>query len=194
MPRPIVMAINGASGVIYGRRLLELLARAGRHVHLVVSPMGRHVLADELGLKPDQLLSADLARHVTLHAHDDLAAVIASGSFQTDGMVVCPCSSNSLAAVAAGLADNLIARAAHVTLKERRRLVLVTRDTPLSPIEIENMARLSRAGAIICPASPGFYHHPETIADLVDFLVLRVLDLLGVDVPDGIDVAGRYQP
>lgn len=183
----IVMAITGASGAVYGRRLLELLARAGRQVHLVVSPMGRQLLCDELGLAdptPAAMIGDELAGRVTTHAHDDLAAVVASGSFPADGMVICPCSSNTLAAVAAGLADNLITRAAHVTLKERRRLVLVTRESPLSPIEIENMARLSRAGAVICPASPGFYHHPRTISDLVDFVVGKVLDLLGVECSD----------
>lgn len=191
---PVILGINGASGVVYGRRLLELLARAGRRVHLVVSPMGQRVIAEELGLnRPADLLDPAWAGRVAIHAHDDIAAVIASGSYATAGMAVCPCSSNTLAAVAAGLADNLVTRSAHVTLKERRRLVLVTRETPISPIEAENMARLSRAGAIICPAAPAFYHRPKTIADLVDFVVLRVLDLLGVEPPDDLRFAGRYR-
>lgn len=183
MPAPIVMAVTGASGTVYARRLLELLVRAGRQVHLVLSPMGRRLLADELNLtdvSPVGLIGPAATGAVIEHVHDDLAAAIASGSFPTDGMAICPCSSNTLAAVAAGLADNLITRAAHVTLKERRRLVLVPREMPLSAIEIENMARLSRAGAVVCPASPAFYHHPRSVADLVDFVVCRVLDLLAV--------------
>ncbi|MDD4888918.1 MAG: UbiX family flavin prenyltransferase [Phycisphaerae bacterium] len=193
MTGQIVMGITGASGAAYARRLIELLVRAGRGVHLVISPAGRQLLADELGLTevtPRSLLGGGDAGRVKLYPHDDLAAVISSGSFRTDGMAVCPCSSNTLAAIASGLADNLITRAAHVTLKERRPLVLVTRETPLSPIEIENMAGLSRAGAILCPASPGFYHHPRTIEDLVDFVVAKVLDLLGVEH----DLKTRYTP
>jgi 4-hydroxy-3-polyprenylbenzoate decarboxylase len=179
----IVMAITGASGAVYGRRLAEMLARAARHVHLVISPMGFKLLADELGItrfSPAALVGRSLARWITLYRHDDLAGVISSGSFPTDGMVICPCSSHTLASVSAGLADNLVTRAAHVTLKEHRRLVLVHRESPLSPIEIDNMARISRAGGIICPASPGFYHSPKSIGDLVDFVVCKTLDLLGV--------------
>ena len=187
----MVMAITGASGAVYGQRLAELLARAGRHVHLVISPMGFKLLGDELGLarvSPAGLVGRALAKRVTLYRHDDLAAVISSGSFPTDGMAICPCSSHTLAAVAAGLADNLVTRAAHVTLKEHRRLVLVHRESPLSPIEIDNMARVSRAGGIICPACPGFYHSPKSIGDLVDFVVCKTLDLLGVEC----DLPTRY--
>ena len=178
----IVMGITGASGAPYARRLAQCLCRPDLELHLVISPAGRRVLVDELqipkvtieqliGCKPD---------NVTLHPHADIGAAIASGSQLTAGMVICPCSSHTLAAIAGGLGDNLVTRAALVTLKEARRLILVTRETPLSPIEIENMARLSRAGAIIVPASPGFYHRPQAIDDLVDFVVARVLDLLAL--------------
>ena len=193
MARRIVMAVTGASGAPYAARLLSLLLAGGCRVHLVVSPMGRRLLADELGLAEATgaaLAGRDGGDQLIEHNYDDIAAPIASGSFDTDGMVVCPCSMNTLAAIAAGLGDNLITRAAAVTLKERRRLVLVPRETPLSPIDVENMAALSRAGAVLCPAAPGFYHRPRTIDDLVDFVVARVLDLLNVEH----DLKTRYEP
>lgn len=180
--KPIVMAITGASGAVYARRLAQALVAADAHVHLVVSPHGQRVLADELDLRtpdPAALLGAPTPA-VTLHPYRDIGAVIASGSFPTAGMVICPCSSNTLGAVAAGLGDNLITRAAHVTLKEGRRLVLVPREMPVSPIDLRNMLRLSRAGAIICPASPGFYMNPQSIDDLLDFVAGRVLDLINI--------------
>jgi 4-hydroxy-3-polyprenylbenzoate decarboxylase len=127
---------------------------------------------------------------VTLHNYRDVGSMLASGSYMTDGMVICPCSSNTLGGVAAGLGDNLLWRAAQVTLKQARRLVLVHRELPLSGIDLRNMLRLQRAGAIICPAAPGFYMAPQTIADLVDFLVGRVLDLLAV--PHELNV--RWRP
>lgn len=180
--KPIVMAITGASGAAYARRLAQALVAADAHVHLVVSPHGQRVLADELDLRtpdPAALLGAP-TQAVTLHPYRDIGAVIASGSFPTAGMVICPCSSNTLAAVAAGLADNLITRAALVTLKEARRLVVVPREMPLGQIELANMLRLSQAGGIVCPACPGFYLRPTSVAALVDFVVGRVLDLLGL--------------
>lgn len=180
--KQIVLAITGASGAPYARRLAQLLADASVHVHVVVSAPGRRILADELGLR--ELSVAGLlgrpAEHFTLYNHRDVGARIASGSFLTHGMIICPCSSHTLAAVANGLGDNLITRAAMVTLKEGRRLVLVPRETPISQIEIANMLRLSQAGAIICPASPGFYMKPTTVDDLVNFVVGRVLDLVGL--------------
>ena len=178
--RQIVVAITGASGAPYGRRLVQVLADRDVHVHLVMSPTGRQILVDELGL-PDATVNSLLGRdadNVTQYEHHELNARIASGSFLTDGMVVCPCSSRTLAAIAGGLADNLITRAAMVTLKEARRLILVPRETPLGQIEIANMLRVSQAGGIICPASPGFYMSPRSVDDLVDFIVGRVLDLL----------------
>jgi 4-hydroxy-3-polyprenylbenzoate decarboxylase len=182
--RQIVVAITGASGAVYARRLLEALAAddAGTCTHLIVSPHGRQLLGDELGIKhvtPAALVEAATGR-VVMYGYQDIGAVLASGSFRTDGMIICPCSSNTLAAVAAGLGDNLITRAAHVTLKESRRLVLVHREMPVTQIDLRNMLRLSRAGAIICPASPGFYMMPKTIDDLVDFVVGRLLDLVNV--------------
>ena len=180
--KQIIMAITGASGAPYARRLLECLVRADVHVHLCASPAATRVAADELGIKrltAETLLGRDNP-NVTVYNHRDIGARIASGSFLAEGMVVCPCSSHTLAAIASGLGDNLISRAAMVTLKEARRLVLVPREMPLSAIELENMLRLARSGVIICQASPGFYLRPQSVEDLVDFVVGRVLDLLGV--------------
>lgn len=182
--RQIIVAITGASGAIYARRLLQALTvdEAGAHVHLIASPLGRQLVADELRIKrltPASLVGA-AADRLTMYGYQDVGAVLASGSFPTNGMIICPCSCNTLGAIAAGLGDNLITRAAHVTLKEARRLVLVPREMPLSPIDLRNMLRLSKAGAIICPASPGFYMGPKTIDDLVDFVVGRLLDLVSV--------------
>jgi len=180
--RQIVLAITGASGARYARRLTQCLLHADVRVHLVISPHGARVLADELGLRtitPETLVNGP-AEGVTLYRYRDVGARIASGSFLTGGMVICPCSSNTLAAVAAGTADNLITRAALVTLKEARRLILVPREMPLSTIELANMLRISQSGGLICPACPGFYLQPTTIEELVDFVVGRVLDLLGI--------------
>ncbi|MGB9625727.1 MAG: UbiX family flavin prenyltransferase [Phycisphaerae bacterium] len=182
--KQIIVAVTGASGAAYARRLLRLLTaeEAGAHVHLIVSPLGRQLVADELGIRrltPASLVGAAAAR-ITMYGYKDVGAAPASGSLLTDGMIICPCSSNTLGAVAAGLGDNLITRAAHVTLKEARRLVLVPREMPVSPIDLRNMLRLSRAGAIICPASPGFYMNPQSIDDLVDFVAGRVLDLVNI--------------
>lgn len=188
----IILGVTGASGAPYARRLLDCLARQPLHVHLVVSPPGREVLAAELGVRSRtvrDILGRD-ADNVTLYSPRNIGARIASGSFLTRGMVVCPCSAHTLGAVASGLADNLITRAAMVTLKESRRLVLVPREMPLGAIELENMLRASRGGAIICPACPGFYANPRTVDDLVDFVVARVLDLLGV--PHALDT--RWKP
>ena len=179
----VVVGITGASGAAYAQRLVQCLDAADVAVHLVISPYGRQLLAEELDIKSpsaESLLGRASAR-LTIHAYNDQASPLASGSFLTDGMVICPCSSNTLGAIAAGLAGNLIARAAHVTLKERRRLVLVPREMPLSLLEIRNMERLATAGAVICPACPGFYLRPKTIDELVDFVVGKVLDLLGIE-------------
>lgn len=176
------MAVTGASGGPYARRLLDRLEASGSLVHLIVSPNGRRLLADECGVRtiePSALLGRSSDR-IRTHDYEDVGAPLASGSYHTDGMVVCPCSGNTLGAIASGLAGNLITRAACVSLKERRRLVLVPREMPISGIDLENMLRLQRAGAVICPASPGFYQHPRTVDELVDFVVGRVLDLLGV--------------
>ena len=176
------MAITGASGALYARRLAQCITDADAHLHLVVSPLGQRLLHDELGLHKysiEALIGRPVA-NATLYNYRDVGAKIASGSFLTDGMVICPCSSNTLGAVASGIGGSLITRAASVTLKEARRLILVHREMPISQIELENMLRLSRTGAIICPAAPGFYLLPRTVGDLVDFVVGKVLDLLNI--------------
>jgi len=181
----IVVGISGASGALYARRVIELLTAAEIEVHLTLSALGRRLLADELGMK--RLEPAALAgdggrgRLITICKDNDFAAPIASGSFLHDGMVIVPASSNTLAAIASGLTRNLLQRAAAVTLKERRTLVIAHRETPLTHIDVLNMQRCSRAGAIICPLAPGFYLLPSTINELVDFMAGKILDLLGVE-------------
>lgn len=184
---PIVMAICGASGSIYGVRMLHALSRWPMPVRLSVSSAGRQVMAHELGApsKGDLLAwlggqGVDTSRLV-MDAAKDLFAPPASGSFRHAGMVVVPCSMKTMGAIAAGLSENLIQRAADVTMKERRPLILMTRETPLSPIHIENMHRLALAGATIMPLSPGFYFHPASIEALVDAMVARALDHLGLE-------------
>jgi 4-hydroxy-3-polyprenylbenzoate decarboxylase len=183
---PVVMAFTGASGAPYGVRLLEQLAAAGRDVQLVVSAHGLRLLQAETDVHDVEGLRAAVGgkawdAHVTTFDDADRGAGPASGSARTAGMVICPCSMGTLASIAAGTSRSLVERAADVTLKERRPLVLVPRETPLSAIHLENMLRLTRGGAVILPASPGFYHRPATIAHLVDFIVARVLDHLGVE-------------
>lgn len=182
MSKNIVIAITGASGAAYSRRLIDCLCAADHFVHLVMSPNGRRLLNDELGISDagaKGLLGRDDNRLI-IYPYKDIGSRLASGSFHTDGMIVCPCSSNTLGAIASGLGDNLVNRAAAVTLKENRRLVLLHREMPLSYIELQNMLRLQQAGAIICPASPGFYMLPTTIDDLVDFVVGKLLDLFQI--------------
>lgn len=178
----IVLAITGASGALYAQQLARCIVAADAHLHLVISPLGRRLLLDELGIRKPTIaeLIGRPASNATVYNNTDVGAKIASGSFLTDGMVICPCSSNTLGSVAAGTGGTLITRAAAVTLKECRRLIIVHREMPCSPIELENMLRLSRAGAIICPANPGFYLLPRTISDIVDFVVGKVLDLLQI--------------
>ena len=190
-PRRLVVAITGASGAVYAHRLIQLVVAAGIETHLVVSPLGQRLLHDELGLEgltPAGLATlagltdaSDKPDNLILHSFRDVGATIASGSFKHDGMIIVPCSSNSLGAIASGAGQNLVHRAAHVTLKERRRLVLVHREMPLSLIDIRNMQTVTEAGAIVCPAQPGFYMLPQSIEDLVDFVVGRVLDLVDVE-------------
>jgi len=182
MDQRVVVAITGASGAAYARRLIQGLVAGGVEVHLICSPLGRRLLADELGIsKPTaEVLLGESSDRLVIHSYGDLGSRLASGSFLTDGMIVCPASSNTLAAIAAGLGDNLISRAAAVTLKEARRLILVPREMPWSQVEIRNVLRISEAGGIICPACPGFYLMPKTVDDLVDFVAGKLLDLLGV--------------
>lgn len=180
--RRIVVGITGASGAAYSRRLIECLCAANVETHLVVSPFGRRLLHDELGIDEvsAQALLGKPCDRLVVHPYKDVGSILGSGSFLTDGMIVCPCSSNSLASMATGLADNLLDRAAAVTLKELRRLVVVPREMPMSRIDLLNALRLSEAGAVICPASPGFYMMPKELSDLVDFVVGKLLDLVGV--------------
>jgi 4-hydroxy-3-polyprenylbenzoate decarboxylase len=191
MNKTICLALTGASGMPYGLRLLECLFAAGCRVQLLHSRAAQVVARQEIDLdlpsRPAEVKAALLARLVAVDAEklvvfgrDEWFAPVASGSNPPDAMVVCPCSMGTLAAIAQGLADNLIERAADVVLKEGRKLVLVPRETPLSVIHLENMLRLARAGTIILPPSPGFYQHPQTVADLVDFVVARILDQLAI--------------
>ena len=186
----LVVGITGASGVTYAQRLLQVLVNSGRRVHLTISPSGAEVLAHELGMSVD-LANFDPQRlllsihgvptgELVYHHYQDFRAGIASGSFPTGGMVVCPCSMGTLASIASGQSTNLIQRAADVHLKERRKLIVVPRETPLGSIQLENMKRLADAGAVILPAMPGFYHGPTSILDLVDFVVGRICDQLAV--------------
>ena len=177
-----IVGVTGASGSVYAVRLLEELLGSGHEVHLVVSQNGQDVMEYETGMtiSPDFTIAHPEGKLV-IHAHDDMFASISSGSFQTDGMAVVPCSMATLGEIAAGCSRNLIGRAADVCIKERRRLVLVPREMPLSPIHLRNMLSLSEAGAVIMPASPGFYHRPQSVKDIVDFVVSRILDTLGVE-------------
>lgn len=193
MSKQIVLAVTGASGAIYATWLLNVLAASGAQVHVVISPYGRRLLAEELGIRectPVTLAGAVHAARVTLHDYRDVGSKLASGSFLTDGMVICPCSGNTLADVASGSGSNLISRAAAVHLKEMRRLILVPREMPLSIIEMENMLRIARAGGVICPASPGFYMLPKSLEELADFVVGKLCDLLGVEH----SLRTRYKP
>ena len=178
----IVTAITGASGALYAQRFIQGLVAAGVNVHLVVSPLGRRLLHDELGMESvDVEALAGAKEHtVTLYNYNDVGAKLASGSFLHDGMVIVPCSSNTLASVAHGLGDNLISRAAAVTLKERRKLIIAHREMPLSPIDINNYKLLTDAGVILAPANPGFYLNPSSVGEVIDFVAGKLLDLIGV--------------
>jgi flavin prenyltransferase len=178
----IVTAITGASGALYAQRFIQGLVAANVNVHLVISPLGRRLLHDELGMEtPDLPALAGTADHtITLYNYNDVGAKLASGSFLHNGMVIVPCSSNTLAEVSHGLGGNLISRAAAVTLKERRKLILVHREMPLSPIDVNNYKILSDAGVILAPANPGLYLNPTTVGEVVDFVAGKLLDLLGI--------------
>ncbi|HWP99107.1 MAG TPA: UbiX family flavin prenyltransferase [Vicinamibacterales bacterium] len=187
----LIVGITGATGVVYGVRLLERLQATGIETHLVLSRWAARTLLHETGYTPEAV--ERLATRSYPPAA--LGAAIASGSFLTRGMVVVPCSMRTLSAIAHGQSENLIHRAADVTLKERRRLVLVVREAPLSEVHLENMLRLSRMGAVICPPVPAFYHRPRTLDDVIDYTVGRILDQVGVhlDLPrwDGAMEPGR---
>lgn len=184
--RRIIVGITGATGVIYGVRLLERLRDAGVETHLVMSRWGSRTLLHETTWTRERVE----ALATVVYPPNDMGASISSGSFRTDGMVIAPCSAKSLAAVAHGFGENLIHRAADVTLKERRPLVLMVREAPLSPIHLENMLTLSRIGAVILPPMPAFYHLPQTVDEIVDHTVARVLDQFGIDHPSALRWTG----
>ncbi len=200
----LVVAMTGASGAAYAVRLLQTLRRLGRTVHLTMSPSAAQVLREELGLALNldafdtSSLGGEGPGRLVYHHYQNFGAGIASGSFPTGGMVIIPCSMSTLGAIAGGITTNLITRAADVHLKERRKLVLVPRETPLSLIHLENMVTVTRAGAVVLPAMPGWYHHPRRLEDLVNFVVGRICDQFGVhnalsprwgtlNSPDGLD-------
>lgn len=185
----LVVAMTGASGAPYALALLRALCTAGRTVHLTISDSGAQVLREETGIAvaldrfdAGRLGALDPSR-IVYHHYKDFSAGIASGSFLTAGMVVAPCSMSTLASVASGITTNLITRAADVHLKERRKLILVPRETPLNLIHLENMVSVTRAGAVVLPAMPGWYHRPQSLNDLVHFVVARICDQLGVALP-----------
>jgi flavin prenyltransferase len=174
----IIVAITGATGAIYGVRILQRLREAGAESHLVISRWGARTLLHETPYSREQVE----ALATVTYAPGDMGAAISSGSFRTDGMVIAPCSAKTLAAIAHGFGENLVHRAADVVLKERRKLVLVVREAPLSDIHLENMLKLSRMGSVVLPPMPAFYNHPRTVDDVVEHTVSRVLDQFGLDV------------
>jgi 4-hydroxy-3-polyprenylbenzoate decarboxylase len=182
---PVVLAITGASGAPYGVRLLEVLARNRVPTWLVISSHGWRLLKEECAIGNEAELKTATGgdwTSITFYPDADRGALPASGSRPTAGMVVCPCSMGTVAAIANGTSRSLVERAADVTLKERRKLILVPRETPISLIHLRNLTALAEAGAVILPASPGFYHRPDTISALVDFVVQRILDQLGLEI------------
>ncbi|MDH5713444.1 MAG: UbiX family flavin prenyltransferase, partial [Candidatus Bathyarchaeota archaeon] len=168
---------TGASGAVYGERLLKMLREKNVETHLIISKAAEKVIEHELEMAKEDV------RKLADHAYDvdDWSAPVASGSFKTDGMVIIPCSMKTLAGIAHGYSDNLVLRAADVTLKEKRRLILVPRETPLNVVHLRNMLALAEQGVVIVPAMPAYYHKPKDINDLVDFVVGKVLDLLGIE-------------
>ncbi len=189
--KPIAVAITGASGAAYALRLLKALVDAGEHIYLMISAPGQVVISMETGLRLPgrpaevrRLLSDELGAgdgQLQVFGREEWTAPVASGSSAPRAMVVCPCTTGTLANIANGVSSNLIDRAADVVIKEGRRLILVPRETPLSAIHLENMLKLARLGVVILPPSPGFYQQPGTIDDLVDFVVARILDQLDID-------------
>ena len=183
----VIVGITGASGTVYGWRLLEKLKKSGAEIHLIVTRAGERTAWLEMGKSVAEF--KDLANYT--YALEDIGARIASGSFRNDGMVVAPCSIHTMASIAAGITSNLLVRAADVALKERRKLILMVRETPLHLGHLRSMAALAEMGAIIAPPVPAFYHKPQTLMDVVDHSVDRVLDLLGLPSPDAWRWEGR---
>ena len=183
---PLVFAITGASGAPYAVRLLEVLAKHQVPTELIISSHGWRLLETESGVADEAALRAATGgdwRSITVYPDSDRGAKPASGSHRTRGMVICPCSMGTVAAIAGGTSRSLVERAADVMLKERRKLILVPRETPLSLIHLRNLTAVTEAGAVVIPAAPGFYHQPTSIAQLVDFIVQRILDQVGLDIP-----------
>ena len=174
----IVVAITGASGAIYGKRLLEILQQHDRDTRLVVSNAGEITLQHECNISKEELAEATGSK---LDQEGNIGGKSASGSAKIDAVVICPCSGTTLGKMAAGISDNLVTRSAIVAMKERRKLILVPREAPYATVHLENMTKISQWGGIILPASPGFYNNPRTIEDLVDFVVARILDQIGID-------------
>lgn len=172
----VVVGITGASGSIYGVSLIRVLSRMGIEVHGICTAMGEKVMEFECGLT-----KADLAPFVKWHENDDLFSALASGSYKIDSMVVVPCSMNTLGSLSAGVGDTLLSRASQVAMKEGRKFVVVPREMPYGIIHLENMLRLARAGTVILPASPGFYHKPESMAQLISHVVGKILDVMNID-------------
>jgi 4-hydroxy-3-polyprenylbenzoate decarboxylase len=181
VPPRLIVGITGASGSIFGIKLLEMLRGSGIETHLVISQWGARTLAHETSYTVQQVQEFATERY----AIGDVGAAIASGSFVTMGMVIVPCSMRTLGAIAHGVGDNLIHRAADVVLKERRRLLLAVREAPLSEIHLENMLKLARMGVSICPPTPAFYNHPTTLDEVVTYSVTRLLDQFGLHVGSG---------
>ena len=183
----LIVGITGATGIIYGVRLLERLREAGVETHLVISRWGARTLLHESAYSKEQVENLATA----VYASNDMGAAISSGSFRTDGMIIVPCSAKTLAAIAHGYGDSLLHRAADVVLKERRRLLLGVREAPLSDIHLENMLKLSRMGAVIMPPVPAFYHNPRTLDDIVEQSVARMLDQFGIEIPEMLRWSGE---
>ena len=173
----LIVGITGASGSVYAVRLIDDLREQGIEVHAVITDSGQRVLDYECGVTMEELSR----RVLVLYPNEDVGAAIASGSFRMDAMVILPCSMRAAGALAHGVTDDLLTRAADVTLKEGRRLLLVPRETPMHEIHLENLLRLARAGAVVMPAAPGFYHRPETVDDLVNMMVGKICDRLGLE-------------
>lgn len=185
---PVVLALTGASGAPYGVRLLDVLARNQVPVWLIASKHGMRLLREECGIDSLESLrhaSGDNWASVVTFPDEDRGALPASGSQRTSGMVICPCSMGTVAAIAGGTSRSLVERAADVTLKERRKLILVPRETPLSLVHLRNLVAVAEAGAVVVPAAPGFYHRPTRMSELIDFVVQRILDQLGIEIEIG---------
>ena len=182
--KKIVVGVTGASGAPYFLRVLRLLLEADVEVHLAISDLGKRLLFEEsslTGVSAEKLGVPEFENNLVIYSNKDLGALIASGSFLHNGMIVLPCSSNTLGAIASGITNNLVQRAAAVTLKERRKLILAHRESPVSLIELQNMCTVTQAGGIIAPLAPGYYMQPRSIDDLVDFMAGKLIDLVGVD-------------